>query len=159
MWALGCCHNRTKQATWDQSLEGPRVGTCVPQEEAFQIAHWCHKNLGSTHTSTRSTRWLIGGRVFLRKPHLCVARLRRPTHILHTHWEDCSDETVSSFTILFWEHNLCSCVILLKATMCTVRKLTTLTPLCERPKRHLQTVMCDLYPSKRIQHRDTEMIG
>ena len=48
IWAQGCCHNRTEQATWDISLRGPRVWTCLwafRVQEAFQIARWCHKNL------------------------------------------------------------------------------------------------------------------
>lgn len=59
IWALGCCHDRTKQATWDISLEEPRVRTRLwasREREAFHIAWWCHKNLGSVCESTTRKR-------------------------------------------------------------------------------------------------------
>lgn len=89
IWALGFCHNRTEQATWDISLGAPRVGTCVRaswEQDAFQITWWCRKNLGSA-------RCLIGerqeGKHYAQKPSPLWGLTER-AYTQYKHWEDCS---------------------------------------------------------------------
>lgn len=140
IWALGCCHNRAKQATWDTSLGEPRVGTCVYEH----LESGRHSRLHGDATKKsgvglcKSARCLIGERQG--KQH--YAQTSSP---LLPGWE--TDRHFKHGDCAWWNWKFFGNIVtLLKATICAVRKWRQMT-------------MYVINASKRTEPGDSEMNG